>query len=196
MITYHLPYGTVLWNCRQIESANGYSVKNPYCVGITLYWSDDEDLPDGDWRDWTVTFYGTLPRAGKESEGGMLMRNDAILNSVEWRFPADMVNGWKANITINGEVLQEIDIASEPNGGVQFEKSCVLMRGIVVAAHIFHIEPHGDDMMPSQVNNSLGQGYNIVLNGVQQDEGKPFIEEGLGNGAEGLSYSKWQIDMA
>jgi len=163
--------------------------------GLFMYFNeDDDDFSLADWQEWTITFYGSLPRAGKESEGGLLMKNDAFLNEINWRFPKNMPSGWIAQITVNGESIHEIDISKNPHSSLLFEPKIVLMKGNVVSAHIFHVEPLTDEITESQINSFTGKGYNILMRGVQRNDSTLSVDEA--GESNTTMYSRWQIDMA
>jgi len=163
-----------------------------------MFWSDDDDedfLADTDgWRAWAITFYGHIPRYDKESEGGLVLTDDALLTSLDWRFPRVMAEGWVAFIYANNSVIREIDLSEEPIGRSVIGEKMALLRGSKISARIFFANDDADFVPLSAVNHTFGQGYSITVNGVQQND-IPIVVENEGEvDNTNAQFAQWQMD--
>ena len=138
---------------------------------IDIY-SDDDDSDE--WDSWNITFYGQVPKVGKESEGSIRLDFDVIINTLEWKFPLELTEGWVATVYANKSPILDLDLAKDPQGFIELERSCVLPSGGYISARIYYADE--TDLRPlSHSNKAHSLGYSLIVSGVQESSGlDPF----------------------
>ena len=139
---------------------------------VYLYSDDDEDSED--WDAWNITFYGQVPKVGKESEGSIRLDFDVIINSLEWKFPLELTEGWVATVYANRCPILDLDLSNDPQGFIDLEQSCILPAGGYISARIYYADE--TDLRPlTHSNKAHSLGYSLIVSGVQESSGlDPF----------------------
>ena len=133
---------------------------------------DDEETEG--WDAWNITFYGQVPQVGKESEGSITLDFDVVITNVDWKFPPDMSEGWKATVYANESPILELDLDDSAVGFLSLDETMVLPSGGSISARIYYA--HAVDAIPQIISNrSCGHGYSIIVSGIQESsEVDPF----------------------